>query len=98
MQDALKERLDHATFTEGSPPSDHGALRERGARVMVRGDGISLWDSDGHKVIDGMSGLWCVNIGYGRTSMSDAVYRQMQQLPFCEADLPLLDELVKGSR
>jgi putrescine aminotransferase len=65
------------------PFTDHAQLRQRGgARVMVRGDGIYLWDSDGNQIIDGMSGLWCVNVGYGRTSIADAVYRQMQQLPF----------------
>jgi putrescine aminotransferase len=48
----------------------------------VRGDGVYLWDSEGRKVIDGMSGLWCVNVGYGRASMADAVYEQMRTLPF----------------
>jgi putrescine aminotransferase len=64
------------------PFTDHKALGEKGARVMVRGEGIYLWDSEGHKIIDGMSGLWCVNVGYGRTSIADAVYAQMQTLPF----------------
>src|SRR6476661_8441495 len=74
------QQLDSAHYLH--PFTDHGALRERGARVMVRGDGIYLWDSDGHKVIDGMSGLWCVNVGYGRASMTAAVARQMDTLPF----------------
>ena len=76
---ALQE-LDSAHYLH--PFTDHGALRKRGARVMVRGDGIYLWDSDGNKVIDGMSGLWCVNVGYGRASMTQAVARQMDTLPF----------------
>jgi putrescine aminotransferase len=74
------QQLDSAHFLH--PFTDHNALKAQGARVMVRGDGIYLWDSEGNKILDGMSGLWCVNIGYGRTSMSDAVYRQMQALPF----------------
>jgi putrescine aminotransferase len=74
------QQLDSAHYLH--PFTDHGALRDRGARVMVRGDGIYLWDSDGHKVIDGMSGLWCVNVGYGRASMTQAVARQMDTLPF----------------
>jgi putrescine aminotransferase len=74
------QRLDSAHYLH--PFTDHGALRDRGARVMVRGDGIYLWDSEGHKVIDGMSGLWCVNVGYGRASMTQAVARQMDTLPF----------------
>ena len=74
------QQLDSAHYLH--PFTDHSALAARGARVMVKGDGIYLWDSDGHKILDAMSGLWCVNIGYGRTSMADAVYRQMQALPF----------------
>lgn len=64
------------------PFTDHEALAAKGVRVMVRGDGVYLWDSEGNKIFDGMSGLWCVNVGYGRTSMSEAVYRQMETLPF----------------
>jgi putrescine aminotransferase len=74
------QQLDSAHYLH--PFTDHGALRERGARVMVRGDGIYLWDSEGNKVIDGMSGLWCVNVGYGRGSITQAVARQMDTLPF----------------
>ncbi|GGE61793.1 aspartate aminotransferase family protein [Massilia psychrophila] len=74
------QQLDSAHYLH--PFTDHNALAARGARVMVKGDGIYLWDSDGHKILDAMSGLWCVNIGYGRTSMADAVYKQMQTLPF----------------
>ena len=64
------------------PFTDFKALGETGARVMVRGDGIYLWDSDGKRLLDGMSGLWCVNVGYGRASIADAVHRQMLVLPF----------------
>jgi putrescine aminotransferase len=74
------QRLDAAHHLH--PFTDHGALRARGTRVMVRGEGIYLWDSDGNKVIDGMSGLWCVNVGYGRAGITEAVARQMQALPF----------------
>ena len=48
------------------PFSDMGALNRAGSRVIVKADGVYLWDSDGNKVIDGMAGLWCVNVGYGR--------------------------------
>lgn len=76
---ALRQ-LDTAHYLH--PFTDHKALGEKGARVIVRGEGIYLWDSEGHKILDGMSGLWCVNVGYGRTSMSKAVYQQMETLPF----------------
>jgi len=71
---------DHAHYLH--PFTDHKALGERGVRVMVRGEGIYLWDSEGKKILDGMSGLWCVNVGYGRHSISKAVFDQMETLPF----------------
>jgi putrescine aminotransferase len=41
-----------------------------------------VWDSEGHKILDGMSGLWCVNVGYGRKELADAAYQQMMTLPY----------------
>ena len=77
---AAIQQLDSAHYMH--PFTDHRDLSAKGARVMVRGEGIYVWDSQGKKVLDGMSGLWCVNVGYGRTSISEAVYRQMETLPF----------------
>jgi len=77
---AAIQQMDTAHYLH--PFTDFKALGEKGARVMVRGEGIYVWDSQGKKVLDGMSGLWCVNVGYGRTSISEAVYRQMETLPF----------------
>ena len=74
------QALDAAHYLH--PFTDHEALRQKGARVIVRGENIYLWDSEGNKILDGMSGLWCVNVGYGRTSISEAVYKQMEILPF----------------
>jgi putrescine---pyruvate transaminase len=64
------------------PATDHKALAEIGARIIVRGDGIYIWDSEGHRILDAMSGLWCVNVGYGRRELADAAYRQLTTLPF----------------
>ena len=64
------------------PFTDTKALNAKGARMISRADGIYLWDSDGNRLIDGMAGLWCVNIGYGRREIADAVHRQLMQLPF----------------
>ena len=44
---------------------------------IVRGEGCWVWDSDNHRYLDGMAGLWCVNVGYGRRSIADAVAEQM---------------------
>ena len=65
------------------PFTDHPALDAKGgARVIVRAEGIHLWDSDGRRLIDAMAGLWCVNIGYGRRELADAAARQMAELPY----------------
>jgi putrescine aminotransferase len=64
------------------PFSDMAALNRAGSRVIVKAEGVYLWDSDGNKIIDGMAGLWCVNVGYGRKELADAAYRQLQELPF----------------
>jgi putrescine---pyruvate transaminase len=64
------------------PFTDFKALAAKGSRVMVRGEGIYIWDSEGNKIIDGMSGLWNVNLGYGRKELADAAYKQLNTLPF----------------
>ncbi|MCX5538895.1 aspartate aminotransferase family protein [Paraburkholderia sp. CNPSo 3076] len=64
------------------PFSDMGSLNKTGSRVIVKAKGVYLWDSEGNQIIDGMAGLWCVNVGYGRKELADAAYEQMQELPF----------------
>lgn len=64
------------------PFSDAAELATKGVRVIERADGIYLWDTDGHKILDAMSGLWCVNVGYGRSELIEAAHKQLQQLPF----------------
>lgn len=64
-------------------PFTHAAgLTAKGARIITRAEGVRLWDSEGNEILDGMSGLWCVNIGYGRSELADAAARQMRELPF----------------
>ena len=48
------------------PFTDYKALQAKGARVIVRAEGVYLYDGDGNAILDGMAGLWCVNVGYGR--------------------------------
>jgi putrescine aminotransferase len=64
------------------PFTNHKSLRASGARVIVKGDGPYIWDSEGHRILDGMAGLWTTNIGYGRTELADAARDQMIELPF----------------
>jgi putrescine---pyruvate transaminase len=67
------------------PFTDFKGLARRGSRIIERADNIYLWDSDGAKILDAMSGLWCVNVGYGQQALVDAAAKQMQQLPFYNA-------------
>ncbi|WP_315902997.1 aminotransferase class III-fold pyridoxal phosphate-dependent enzyme [Shewanella phaeophyticola] len=89
MQDALtqqQQKLDSLQTADKQhfihPFTDSKGLAEKGTRVIERAEGVYLWDVMGHKLLDGMAGLWCVNVGYGRQSIVDAVAKQMQQLPF----------------
>jgi putrescine aminotransferase len=67
------------------PFTDHAALRRRGARIVTHADGVYVWDTDGNKVLDGLAGLGCVNIGYGRAELVRAAAEQMQRLSFCQS-------------
>jgi len=67
------------------PFTDFAALARGGARIITRAEGIYLWDSDGHRILDAMSGLWCVNVGYGQQPLIDAATRQLHELPFYNA-------------
>ncbi|OUD11009.1 aspartate aminotransferase family protein [Marivivens niveibacter] len=63
-------------FTQGA------GLAEKGARVITRAEGVWLTDSEGHRILDAMAGLWCVNIGYGHDSLAEVAAQQMKELPY----------------
>lgn len=64
------------------PFTDHGAFAAEHRRIVTRGDGVWLWDSEGNRLLDGMAGLWCVQIGHGRREIADAVHAQMMELSY----------------
>ena len=64
------------------PFTDHKGLSDKGARIITKADNIYIWDSEGHKILDAMSGLWCVNVGYGQQALVDAATKQMTELPY----------------
>ena len=53
--------------------------------VMTKAHGTRLWDSEGREYIDALAGLWCVNVGYGRTEIADAISEQARALPYYHA-------------
>jgi putrescine---pyruvate transaminase len=64
------------------PFTNADALAAKGARVITRAKGVWLTDSEGEEILDAMSGLWCVNIGYGRDELAEVAARQMRELPY----------------
>jgi putrescine aminotransferase len=67
------------------PFTDFQGLAKKGSRIITRAHDIYLWDSDGNKILDAMSGLWCVNVGYGQEALVEAAAKQMRELPFYNA-------------
>ena len=53
-----------------------------GSRIVTNADGCYIVDGDGQRILDGMAGLWCVNVGYGRDELADVAAEQMRELPF----------------
>ena len=50
--------------------------------VIERGEGCYVWDTDGNKYLDGLAGLFCTNIGHGRSDLAAAAAKQMDKLAF----------------
>ena len=64
------------------PFTDAGDLAKKGTRIITRAEGCYIYDIDGNKILDGMAGLWCVNLGYGRQELIDAATKQLHELPY----------------
>lgn len=64
------------------PFTDFKSLGEEGSRVVTHAEGVYIYDSEGNRILDGMAGLWCVNIGYGRRELVEAATAQLEQLPY----------------
>ena len=64
------------------PFTDHKGLARDRSRIVRRADGVYVYDADGRQLLDAMSGLWCVNAGYGRHELVDAARQQLEELPY----------------
>jgi putrescine aminotransferase len=67
------------------PFTDHKSLHEGKVRVITNGDGVFINDDEGNRILDGMAGLWCVDVGYSRRELVDAAAAQMTKLPYYNA-------------
>lgn len=91
------QSLDNANHLH--PFTVHPELRAKGPRVITSAKGVYLVDSEGNKILDGMSGLWCVNLGYGVEELARAGYEAFQTLSyyntFFQTTTPPAAELAK---
>ncbi len=69
-------------------PSTHMGTHARGespTRMITGGEGVTIWDATGRKSIDAFAGLYCVNVGYGRQKIADAIASQAKNLAYYHA-------------
>jgi adenosylmethionine-8-amino-7-oxononanoate aminotransferase len=64
------------------PFCDLTNFEESGALVITQGEGAYVFDAHGKRYLDGIGGLWCVNIGHGNAEVADAIGEQARQLAF----------------
>jgi len=72
--------LDNANHLH--PFTTHHNLRENGPRVITHAEGVYIYDSEGNKILDGMAGLWCVQLGYGVEELARAAYDTLKKLSY----------------
>ncbi|MCB1841677.1 MAG: aminotransferase class III-fold pyridoxal phosphate-dependent enzyme, partial [Halioglobus sp.] len=72
--------LDRAHYLH--PFTDLARYAQDGGRVISRAEHVYIYDTDGKRMLDGMSGLWCCNLGYSQPAIVEAVHHQLQTLPF----------------
>ncbi|MEZ5502724.1 MAG: aminotransferase [Halioglobus sp.] len=77
---ARLRRLDQAHHLH--PFTNLQRYSRHGGRIISRAEHVYIYDSDGNRLLDGMSGLWCCNLGYSQTGIKDAMYAQLQTLPY----------------
>ncbi|MFT5572664.1 MAG: L-2,4-diaminobutyrate transaminase [Cryomorphaceae bacterium] len=64
------------------PSTNANEFAKTGSRIMQSGKGIYLKDTDGNTLIDAVAGLWCVNVGYGRKELADAMSQAAQNMGY----------------
>ena len=64
------------------PFTNHGDMHALGTQIIVSAEGVYVHDARGRKLLDGLAGLWCVNVGYGRAEIIDAITAQLRQVCF----------------
>lgn len=65
-----------------APMSHPRDLRAAPPKIIVRGEGVHVIDIDGNRVLDGVGGLWCANLGHSSEPVKEAIRRQLDELPY----------------
>lgn len=102
-REILQKDLDHVWH----PLAQHSTLQQNPPLVVVKANGSVVTDADGKEYLDGMAGLYCVNVGYGRPELAEAAAAQMKDLPYyphTQANIPAarladrLNSLIGGKK
>ena len=64
------------------PFTNHADMHREGTRWIKSGEGCYLVDENDRRLLDGLAGLWCVNVGYNCAAIVEAVHAQMERLPY----------------
>ncbi|MBC8363862.1 MAG: aminotransferase [Actinobacteria bacterium] len=64
------------------PWTDFPVFEEKGSLVVAESEGAYIYDSDGRRYLDGIGGLWCVNVGYGRAEIGQAMAEQATRMNY----------------
>ena len=73
-----RQDLDHYIH----PWTDFSTFKEEGSLIMAESEGAYVIDSEGNRYIDGIGGLWCVNIGYANEEMAQAIAEQVRRITY----------------
>jgi 4-aminobutyrate--pyruvate transaminase len=64
------------------PSTNLRQVQSEGPLVITRGEGVYVYDDEGRRYLEGMSGLWCASLGFSERRLAEAAYKQMLELPF----------------
>lgn len=64
------------------PYTDYATFDKEGSQIITDAEGVMVTDADGKEYLDGIAGLWCVNIGHGRKEMADAIAEQVMAMQY----------------
>ena len=79
--DTERLKRDNAQFLF-HPMAHPRAMQQSRPDIIARGEGCWIWDVDGHKMFDGVAGLWSSNLGHSNQRVRDAIVAQLDELPF----------------